>query len=202
MKTNTINKLLGITESYKAPEAMLRKILNKKSKEKLFKEFLKHEKDLSYEWFRNYFENEHSDRKVKKQDFTPETIANLMVQLAGDNSCYYEVAAGTGTIMIKEWEEKLKRNNFMAYDPRKYWYQVEELSDRAIPFLLFNMAIRGMNGVALHGDSLTREFKEVYFIRNDTDNYLNFSEIIKMPKTEELMKELSIWKWIKEDSNE
>lgn len=195
MDTNTINKLLGITESYQAPEKMLKIMMDDEKREELFKEFLKYETNLNYEWFKNYFENEHSDRKVKKQDFTPDTIATLMTAMVGDNSCYYEIAAGTGTILIKEWVDKLRKNNYKAYDPRKYWYHVEELSDRAIPFLLFNMAIRGMNGVALHGDSLTREFKEVYFIRNETDDYLKFSEIFKMPKTKWLEQEFNILGW-------
>lgn len=196
MDTDIINKLLGITESYQAPEKMLKIMLDDENREELFKEFLKIEKDMSYEWFKDYFENEHSDRKVKKQDFTPDTVAELMMKLVGNNNVYYEIAVGTGTILIKAWDEKLKLNNFLAYDPRAYWYQVEELSDRAIPFLLFNMSIRGMNGVVLHGDSLTREFKEVYFVRNDTDNYLGFSEIIKMPQTEDLKSELNILGWI------
>ena len=53
-----------------------------------------------------------------------------------------------------------------------------------------------MNGVALHGDSLSRKFKDVYFIRNDTDNYLGFSEIIKLPHTEEFKNEFRILEWV------
>lgn len=196
MDTNAINKLLGITESYQAPEKMLGIMLDDQKREKIFKEFLKHEKDLSYEWFKDYFENEHSDRKVKKQDFTPDSIATLMTQIAGDSSYYYEIAAGTGTILIQKWEKDLRANKSLAYDPRMYWYQVEELSDRAIPFLIFNMAIRGMNGVALHGDSLTREFKEVYFIRNMTDDFMAFSEVFLMNHTDELREELNILEWM------
>ena len=78
----------------------------------------------------------------------------------------------------------------------EYWYQVEELSDRSLPFLIFNMAIRGMNGAILHGDSLTREFSDVYFIRNMSSQYGPFSEVIVMPKTKTLMQEYDIHKWI------
>lgn len=195
MNAGIINQLLGITESYQAPELMMKIMLDKESREKIFENFLECEKDMSYEWFQQYFEEEHSDRKLKKQDFTPDSIATLMVQLTGDNSCYYEIAAGTGVIMIKAWEENRRCRNFAPYNPREYWYQVEELSDRAIPFLLFNMAIRGINGVAMHGDSLTREFKDVYFVRNDTDNHLAYSEIFKMEHTDELKNELNILKW-------
>ena len=83
-------------------------------------------------------------------------------------------------------------------DPRAYWYQVEELSDRALPFLIFNMAIRGMNGAIAHGDSLERKFKNVYFIRNDTPEFLKYSEVHVMPKTEMLKKEFDVADWIEQ----
>ena len=66
--------------------------------------------------------------------------------------------------MIKNWIHN--RNNF---------FQVEELSDRAVPFLLFNMAIRNMNGLVQHGDSLTGEFKAVYRIQKEKQ----FGKILK-----------------------
>ena len=72
------------------------------------------------------------------------------------------------------------------------------MSDRAIPFLIFNMAIRGMNGVAVQCDSLSRDAKEAYFIRNDTDNWLGFSEIIKLPHTDAVRNELGISRWVTE----
>lgn len=60
----------------------------------------------------------------------------------------------------------------ITYTPRNYWYVAEEKTDRAFTFLLFNMAIRGMNGIAIQCDSLTRQAKHTYFVRNDTDNAL------------------------------
>lgn len=121
---------------------------------------------------------------------------------------------GTGGILITRWwsdcledpihlskvdKKALDQNpgiSFFTYDPRNYWYQVEEMSDRAIPFLIFNMAIRGMNGVAVQCNSLSREAKEAYFIRNDSDNFLGFSKVIKLPHTKDLGQELHINKWV------
>ena len=94
--------------------------------------------------------------------------------------------------------EKNPGISIFTYDPRNYWYQAEEMSDRAIPFLVFNMAIRGMNGVAVQCDSLSRDAKEAYFIRNDTDNWLGFSEIIKLPHTDAVRNELGISRWVTE----
>lgn len=191
----TINQLLGITESYQAPDKMLEIMLDDQKRIKLFDQFLKHEHDLSYEWFQNYFQDEHADRRIKKQDFTPQSVSTLLSKIVGGGNIYNEVATGTGSILIKTWWEQRLNESPLTYDPRSKWYHAEELSDRAIPFLIFNMSIRGMNGVVLHGDSLTREFKDVYFIRNDTDNYLAYSEVVKMPRTEALKKELDIYEW-------
>ena len=146
---------------------------------------------MDYEWFQMYFESEHSDRKVKKQDFTPLSVSKLLTELVEGNT-YFECAAGTGGILIQAWDEHRMAVSPFQYDPRAYWYQVEELSDRAIPFLIFNMSIRGMNGIIIHGDSLSRETKDVYFIRNDCANFLGFSEVIKMEHSEMLEKELNI----------
>lgn len=212
--TKTVNKLLGIDETYKAPERMLEIMLNDNERPKLFTKFLGVSTDLKFDWFHEYFESEQAERKSKKQDFTPDSVAKLLNGLTDNNkskSTYFETAAGTGGILIKRWwddclhdrvgnplwkNQRFSLFSVFTYDPRHYWYQVEEMSDRAIPFLIFNMAIRGMNGVAIQCDSLSRKTKEVYFIRNDTDDFLAFSEVIKMPHTKELEQIYNISEWV------
>lgn len=196
LTTEKINQLLGITESYQAPQKMLDVMLDDDKRIMLFDSFLEYKTDLSREWFHSYFEDEHSDRKKKKQDFTPVSVSKLLTKMvAADSKIYYEPAAGTGGIMIQTWNEQRLKAGPANFDPRAYWYQVEEMSDRAIPFLIFNMAIRGMNGVVMQGDSLTRKFKNVYFIRNDSSDFLAYSEVIKMPKTDELATECHVVGW-------
>ena len=206
---STVNKILNIDDAYKAPDTLLALMLDKIQRENIFKKFLNVSTDLSFDWFHEYFEDEQAERKSKKQDFTPDSIATLLNKLTSNTTgYYYEPTAGNGGILITRWWQDClndpvgTKNNtnipgisFFTYDPRKYWYQVEELSDRAVPFLIFNMAIRGMNGVAIQCDSLSREAKEAYFIRNDTDNALAFSEVIEVPKTKDFEKQLNInWK--------
>lgn len=192
MLTNDkINTLLGITESYQAPQVMMEYMLNKEKRKKLFCLFLEYENKMGHEWFAEYFESEHSDRKVKKQDFTPTSVSKLLSKLTGGNT-YFESAAGTGGIMIQYWNEQRMQHDPSMYDPRRFWYQVEEISDRSIPFLIFNMAIRGICGVVIHGDSLERKTKDIYFIRNDSADFLNFSEVIKMNHNKTLENELNI----------
>ena len=201
----TVNKLLGIDDAFKAPTKMMDLMLDPKKREETFKKFLEIETDMSYEWFQEYFGDEQAERKSKKQDFTPTSISNLVAKLVGkDNSTYYEPAAGTGSMLIaKWWNDRLKNPLYkrpetdnplikvltsptFTYDPRAYWYQAEELSDRAIPFLIFNMSIRGMNGSITQCDCLSRKATHAYFIHNNTSNYLGFSEVIELPKNQEV----------------
>lgn len=151
MDAKTINKILGITESYQAPSKMLEIMLDENKRGVILKEFLKFEDDLSYEWFQMYFEDEHADRKVKKQDFTPSAVSELGAKILGESSKYFEATAGTGGMAIQYW------NLFPNVT-----FELEELSDRAIPFLLFNMALRNVSGIIKHGDSLKNKFSAVY----------------------------------------
>jgi type I restriction-modification system DNA methylase subunit len=192
-----INDLLEIDDSYKAPDAMMRILFDREKREQLFRSFLQYEINLDYEWFHNYFQDEHADRKVKKQDFTPYSISTLLSKLVGSgNGMNLDVAAGTGGLTIQKWHLDQMQTNPFDYKPSNYFYQCEELSDRAIPFLLFNLMIRGMNATVVHGDSLEREVKQVYFIQNDNDDFLRFSSLNVMPHNEMVTKEFSVIKWI------
>lgn len=199
---DTVNNLLGIDDSYKAPEKLLKIMLDKNKREELFKKFLAVSSDLKFDWFHEYFEDEQSQRKKMKQDFTPDGVGEVLNKLASINNetdgDYYEPAAGTGGILIKRWwkdctgdSRVLKKDNpfpwlsIFTYDPRRYFYWAEELSDRAIPFLIFNMAIRGMNGLVIQCDVLERTAKEAYLIRNDNSDFMAFSEVFKVPHSEE-----------------
>ena len=100
-----LREVLNVSDSYQIPEKLMQIIYNKKEREELFVKLLEiHDYQVGYDWFIKHFEDEHADRKVKKQDFTPKSVANLLSKLAlcneGDKGNYYEVAAGTGSILI------------------------------------------------------------------------------------------------------
>ncbi|HEP1464329.1 TPA: N-6 DNA methylase [Streptococcus pyogenes] len=195
LTTNQIHKLLGVEEVYKAPDTLMKIILDKEKREDLFRQFLKYETDVSYDWFMRYFEEEQADRKNKKQDFTPLSVSKLLTGLVSGHT-YHESAVGTGGILIQAWQRHRISSNPFTYKPSDYWYQVEELSDRALPFLLFNMSIRGINGVVVHGDSLTRQVKNIYFLQNTKDDMLSFSDINVMPRTQDIEREFNVKEWI------
>ena len=164
MNAETINAILKIDDSYKAPQRLMDLLMDADEKVDLFSRFISENNDFSYEWFQKYFEDEHADRKEKKQDFTPDSISKLLSALVDKGETYFESTAGTGGLLINYWN-----NHPDAY------YHVEELSDRAIPFLMFNMSIRNMGGIIYHGDSLTKKWKAVYELERTN----TFSAIIK-----------------------
>lgn len=190
-KAKEINKILGITDSYQAPSKLMEILYSKEKREEVMLEMLKlFNHDVSYDWFNEYFQEEHADRKEKKQDFTPRSVSTLLSKLIGDTSSgdgmFYEGCAGTGSIVISQWNSDRMQHSPFDYRPSWYLYTLEELSDRAIPFLLFNCIIRGMNAVVIHCDVLSRRAKGVFFIQNDNDDHMRFSSFNVMPYSDDV----------------
>mgnify|MGYP007063209890 FL=1 len=75
---------------------------------------------------------------------------------------------------------------------------LEEKSERALPFLLFNLSIRGINAIVIHGDSLSREVNNVYYLLNDKNDFLAFSTVNVMPQNRTTMKEFNVSRYIDE----
>jgi len=184
-ETDKINSILGIDDAFKAPMRLMEILLDKQVRESIFAQFLglvnyKLDKDF----WHIYYQEETAQRKKLKQDFTPMSVSRLATQLASngeDSGMRFEAAAGTGGMTIAMWALDRARHMPWNYKPSQYLYVCEELSDRAFPFLVFNMVIRGMNGAAVHCDSLTRDCHGVFFIQNDDEHPAGFSNINVLP---------------------
>lgn len=174
LTTEQINKLLDVEESFHASYKLMEILKNEEERDSLFEKFLTLETDLSYDWFLQYYQSEHSDRKGKMQDFTPKSIAEIASKILGQGNSNLDICAGVGGLTIKRY----------ADNPNQEFY-CEEFSDRAIPFLLFNLAIRNIKGIVRHGDSLTRQFKAIYKLKQGD----KFSAIEKVEEVEEIKAE-------------
>nr|WP_231111535.1 N-6 DNA methylase [Heyndrickxia coagulans] len=193
LTTSKINGLFGVDDSWKAPDALMKILFDRERREKMFREFLKIESDLSFDWFYMYFQDEAAERTKKKQDFTPASISRLMSELTGKtHGTVYDCACGTGGLTIQKWWIDCMKETPLTYKPSEHFYWCEDLSDRAMPFLIFNLLIRGMNAVVIHCDVLTRKAKGVFFIQNDNDDCLQFSTLNVLPYTDFVAKELMV----------
>lgn len=146
-----IDALIGCNESYEMPTKLMEKLTDDSEREQLFLAFLDLEPDLSYDLFTNYFQEGHADRVNLKQDYTPSSLIRLLSGIAGESDSYGDICAGSGGLTIGVWN----------HNPQAFFY-CEEYSAHVLPLLLFNLAIRNMNALVVHGDSLTRETFAAY----------------------------------------
>lgn len=170
MKKEEINNILQIKESYEMPSRLMEILNNKVCRENIFDKFMEFDLDMNCDWFTEYYQQEHSDRKEMKQDFTPSCIYKIFTQYVEDfNSCA-DICAGTGGLTISMWSKN-----------KEAYYYCEELSSRALPLLLFNLAIRNVEGQIIHGDSLSEKIEKVYTLHRGN----KYSEILtNEPKTD------------------
>lgn len=108
--------------------------------------------DLCTDELQKIFQYHYADRKEKMQDYTPVSLAKLCsVATKTDGDVVYDLCAGSGALTIQKW----------AQDPTKVFI-CEELDERVIPLLLFNMAVRNMRGWVINRNALTLEMQAVY----------------------------------------
>lgn len=199
---NKINKIIGVSDSLDSPKVLLEIVLDKNRLKEVGREMLSlHNNDICYDWFNEYFQITMADRINKKQDFTPVGVGSLLCRIAGvTDGIISEICCGTGSIFVQHYNMVMKKYSPFTLNPMDRGYYFEELSDKTIPFLLFNMAIRGVNGIVVECDVLTRETKNAYTITNKNNDCLAFSEvdrIVDENKKKELAKIYNL-KWAEE----
>lgn len=100
--------------------------------------------DLSIDWVQMIYQYYLADRKEKKQDYTPASLARFMGQLAGNSSDIVDMCAGSGALIIQKWAEN-PDTGFTAI----------EYDENVIPFLIFNMVLRNIRCRVFRKDALT-----------------------------------------------
>ncbi len=119
-----------------------------------------------------------ADRKVKKQDYTPQSLAMTAAVLAGAENAekICDLCAGSGAMSIQAWRRN-SQAEFIAI----------ELDKTVIPFLIFNMLCRHMKGTVICADILTQEVFQVWRISNN-----GFDELQERPVLAHLKADICI----------
>lgn len=199
MNFDDFTALLGIEESYKAPEALMGILLAGGERRRRFLlDVVALDHDLSHDTLQAYYEDEQALRGSHKQDYTPTSVSRLTSMLTGEaQGTVCDPTAGTGSMIISRWwDDCLASGSPFVYRPSEHLYVCQELSDRAVPFLLANLMMRGMNAVVIHGDTLTMSrIKGVLFVQNDLDDAFHFSSLNVMPYTDDVREFLGIHSW-------
>lgn len=169
--TEQINELFGIKESFELPTVLLDTILNNDKRIQLVEKFKSMGFDADKDILRDYFQLQNSDRKNFKQDYTPDSICELMSAIVPSSKRILDVCGGTGSLTIA-----------LRQDAN---YQIEELSSMSIPVLLFNLSIRQIRANVIQKDVLTKEIKKIYKVHAD-------GMVTELEQVEELQPDLVI----------
>lgn len=99
----------------------------------------------SYSGLLQEFEEKAADRKNYMQDYTPQSVMDIVAGIS-TNGCVRDVCAGIGGLSLA----KYKNNPDVVL-------QLEEYSKNAICFLLFNLVMNGVPTVVIERNVLTQE---------------------------------------------
>ena len=110
--------------------------------------------DLSVDWLQMIFQYYQADRKEKKQDYTPKTLAKMVSMLTGNPDVVIDLCAGSGALAIQKWNDNHEQR-----------FKLYEIDKKVIPYLLFNMALRNIDCDVMRADALQNEVYEQYAIR-------------------------------------
>ena len=150
MKETDLLNICGVNESFDVPVKLLELLLSPNS-DQLLEQISNVYGDLQIDEFNIYYQTYLSERGKLKQDYTPNEVGKLLGMLIGETDTLIDVCAGSGTLTINYWSE---HPNVKVC--------CEEFSSRVIPFLLANLALRNIDGIVYHGDTLTRKYEHIY----------------------------------------
>ena len=141
-----IKEIIGVKEDYELPTKLMDIITDEKRREELFDKWLEENSDIEHDTLSDYFQGNQVDRKVLMQDFTPQSIIDIIAGVVTNVDHVIDICAGTGGLTIGVW-----KNNKDAI------FECEELATSTIPFLLFNLAIRNIQGEVRQKDVLNNK---------------------------------------------
>lgn len=109
--------------------------------------------DLATDELRSCWQFWHADRDDKKQDYTSDTLADVVAALLDprEGDIIYDCCAGSGSLSLGVWR-RCHNVSFVC----------EELDDTVVPLQLFNFAVRNIGAVVRVCNVLTRECTDQY----------------------------------------
>lgn len=181
-KKEILFRLFDIEDLRDFPEAVMNLLQGDiEKRDEVYKELIRiNNNDMSYDWFQDIYECELSERKQKKQDFTPNALGVICSKLTDQTGSVHEPTAGNGSMIIADWWERCRKKMPWECFPSQNMVTCWELSARSIPILLLNLSIRGIMGYVYHGDVLEKDVKQKYILLNREDDALAFSEVVKV----------------------
>ena len=167
-KAWAIRKLFGVENIEALPEKLEEAVFSE-NREAIFDSYMDLAGTIEVDFLQKIYQFYLSDRGkgTKQQDYTPPSVAELCGRLAKcpKGGTVYDCCAGSGALTIA----KHKQDSSLRF-------VLEELDENVIPFLLFNLAVRGIEAVVVHGDVLKNEIYQAYSVK-PADKYGNVEKL-------------------------
>lgn len=146
--------LFGVDHPGRLTEA-IRKVLFSPDSASYFDRYIRLCPDLSVDWMQRIYQFYCADRKEKKQDYTPTSLARMLSFLTCPTAeeVVYDCCAGSGSLTIQRWVINPKAS-----------FICEELDGNVIPILLLNLCIRNIRATVIQRDILKGETRAVYHV--------------------------------------
>lgn len=135
-------KALSVRELHEIPGVLMDVLLDHNKLERLIANM---SGCYSYSGLLQEFEEKAADRKKYMQDYTPQSVMDIVAGIS-TNGCVRDVCAGIGGLSLA----KYKNNPDIVL-------QLEEYSKNAICFLLFNLVMNRVPAVVIERNVLTQE---------------------------------------------
>lgn len=151
--TQNIKQILGVESASEISKVIMRSMMSDR-RTLLFERYIELvEGDLSIDYLQKIYQFWEADRSEKKQDFTPQTVADLAASLTSKPNHYmlYDFCAGSGALTLAHWRRSADIEVLC-----------EELDERVIPLLIFNLSVRNISGYVVNKDVLTGEIFRTY----------------------------------------
>lgn len=102
MNKDDLFKVFLINDLMDLPNAVTKILdMDLEDRNKIYRELIRlNDNDLSYDWFQEVYESDLSERKQKKQDFTPNSLGVLCSLLTSQTGSIHEPTAGNGSMII------------------------------------------------------------------------------------------------------
>lgn len=148
---NEVLKLCNVSEVSEVGSVLLKAVLDH---DECFYQRFSCLIDDTKDWLQALWQYYEADRTKNKQDYTPKSLCKLVSALAGTASSVYDCCGGSGALTL----EMLRNNQDINIC-------VEELDERVIPFLLFNLSLQNSNGYVVNGDVLSQRVISCYRLK-------------------------------------
>lgn len=86
-------------------------------------------------------------------------------------------------MLISNWHRNRMKSHPFDYKPNEHLIICDELSDKTVPFLLFNLSIRGISGIVFHGDTIHEQYKKAYILVNRHNSITEYSDVYEYNTT-------------------